>query len=65
MSSKLPRRMGSSYCGKTGKQRYSTYFEARANARAIRDETHENHGTPYRCDHCGDWYLVKSHSRPS
>jgi len=38
--------MASSYCGKTGKQRYATYFEARANASAIRDQTHEDHGTP-------------------
>ena len=52
--------MASSYCGKTGKQRYISYFEAKANAAAIRDQTHEDHGTPYKCDHCGDWHLGRS-----
>lgn len=65
MSSKLPRRMASSYCGKTGKQRYETYFEAKANASAIKDQTDEDHGTPYRCESCGDWHLGRSQSRPN
>jgi predicted RNA-binding Zn-ribbon protein involved in translation (DUF1610 family) len=60
MGSRLPRRMASSYCGKTGKQRYSSYFEAKANASAIRDQTAEDHGSPYRCEHCGDWHLGRS-----
>ena len=57
--------MASSYCGKTGKQRYGTYFEAKANASAIKDQTAEDHGTPYRCDACGDWHLGRSQLRPN
>lgn len=60
MSSKLPRRMHSSYCGKTGKQRYASYFQAKANARAIKEQTTEDHGAPYRCEHCGEWHLGRS-----
>jgi len=55
--------MASSYCGRTGKQRYSTYFEARANAAAIREQTNEDHGTPYRCEYCRDWHLGRGQVR--
>ena len=58
--SRLPRRMARSYCGKTNKQRYATYFEAKAAAQAIKDQTREDHGTPYRCEHCGDFHLGRS-----
>lgn len=46
-----------SICGKTGKVSYQSYFEAKASARAIKDSTTEDHGTPYRCEDCGQWHL--------
>jgi hypothetical protein len=47
-------------CAKTGKRRYDSYFEAKHSAASIRHEVREEHGTPYRCEHCGGWHLGRS-----
>lgn len=53
-----PERVGRSVCSATGgKRRYASYWEARAAARQIRDETSSDHGRPYRCDRCDGWHL--------
>ena len=52
-------RIARSRCPDTGKQRYTTYFEARDAAAEIRRSTGEDHGAPYRCDLCGDFHLGK------
>jgi hypothetical protein len=47
-------------CSATGKMRYESYFEAKFAAAAIREETHEDHGTPYSCSDCGGWHLGRA-----
>jgi hypothetical protein len=53
-------RFSRTLCTKTGKQRYDSYWDARAAAQNIKDTLAEDHGRPYRCDGCGGWHLGRS-----
>jgi hypothetical protein len=47
-------------CVATGKRRYPGYWEARAAANDIRNQTGESHGRPYKCSSCHGWHLGNS-----
>ncbi|MGH2731163.1 MAG: hypothetical protein ACRDJI_11235 [Actinomycetota bacterium] len=61
----LRRAGGRSICAKTGKKRYSSYFEAKQADASIRRDVGEDHGSPYACERCGGWHLGRSSSERS
>ena len=53
-------RFARTLCPTTGKQRYDSYWTARAAAQDIRTSVGEDHGRPYKCTDCGGWHLGRS-----
>ncbi|MFN2524789.1 MAG: hypothetical protein ABR505_00770 [Actinomycetota bacterium] len=58
------RGQGRSVCSATGKRRYGNWFEARDAAELIKREASEDHGRPYRCEHCGGFHLGRAQGSP-